>query len=228
MNQLVRILFGHEQAVFTNGRFGFDVRPSAVILVLILLLAGVFIYFIYLRPRVRLSKGTTAALIALRAGLLLLMVTLLLRPVVVVSSVIPRSSYVAMVIDDSVSMKLRDVPGGATRQESVKQALLNTGPDSFLNQLEKKFKTNLYGFAGGVARLKDGNDLYAEGRTSDLAGALDETIKRSSGMPLWSSRPMALRTCHAISLRLYESCARVIFPCSRSASAIRHGRWTQS
>jgi uncharacterized membrane protein len=184
MSQLVRFLFGHEQAVFTNGRFGFDVRPSAVILILILLLAGVFIYFIYLRPRVRLSKGTTVTLIALRATLLLLMVTLLLRPVVVVSSVIPRSSYVAMVIDDSVSMKLHDVPGGATRLDSIKQALLNTGPDSFLNRLERKFKTNLYGFSGGLARLKDGNDLYGEGRTSDLAGALDETIKRSSGMPL--------------------------------------------
>ena len=112
------------------------------------------------------------------------MVVLLLRPVVVVSSVIPRSSYVAMVVDDSVSMKLQDVPGGATRLDTVKQALLNTGPDSFLNQLEKKFKTNLYGFSGGLTRLKDGNDLYGEGRTSDLAGALDETIKRSSGMPL--------------------------------------------
>jgi uncharacterized membrane protein len=184
MNQLVRFLFGHEQAVFTNGRFGFDVRPGAVILVLIVLLAAAFIYFIYLRPRVRLSKGTTAALIALRATLLTVMVVLLLRPVVVVSSVVPRSSYVAMVVDDSVSMKLRDVPGSATRLETVKQALLNTGPDSFLNQLEKKFKTNLYGFSGALTRLKDGNDLYGEGRTSDLAGALDETIKRSSGMPL--------------------------------------------
>ena len=184
MNQLVRFLFGHEQAVFTNGRFGFDVRPGAVILILIVLLAAAFIYFIYVRPRVRLSKGTTAALIALRAALLAVMVVLLLRPVVVVSSVIPRSSYVAMVVDDSVSMKLQDAPGGATRLDTVKQALLNSGPDSFLNQLEKKFKTNLYGFSGGLTRLKDGNDLYGEGRTSDLAGALDETIKRSSGMPL--------------------------------------------
>src|SRR5678815_4074923 len=157
MNSLVRFLFGHEQAVFTNGRFGFDVRPSAIILILLVLLAGVFIYFVYLRPRVRLSKGTTVTLIALRATLLLLMVTLLLRPVVVVSSVIPRSSYVAMVIDDSVSMKLRDAPDGATRLDSVRQALLNTTPgqDSFLNRLEKKFKTNLYGFSGGLARLKD-------------------------------------------------------------------------
>src|ERR1700741_1553276 len=186
MNSLVRFLFGHEQAVFTNGRFGFDVRPGAVILVLLVLLAGVFIYFIYLRPRVRLAKKTTVTLIALRATLLILMVTLLLRPVVVVSSVIPRSRYVAMVVDDSVSMKLRDVPGGASRLDSGKQALLTTTPgrESFLNRLEKKFKTNLYGFSGSLSRLKDGNDLYAEGRTSDLAGALDETLKRSSGMPL--------------------------------------------
>lgn len=186
MNQLVRFLFGHEQAVFTNGRFGFDVRPGAVILVLIALLAGAFIYFIYVRPRIRLSTRTTATLIALRATLLAVMIVLLLRPVVVVSSVIPRSSYVAMVVDDSVSMKLNDVAGGATRLDSVKQALLNNvaGQESFLTRLEKKFKTNLYGFSSGLTRLKDGNDLYGEGRTSDLAGALDETIKRSSGMPL--------------------------------------------
>ena len=90
MDTLVRFLFGHEQAVFTNGRFGFDVRPNALLLVLIFLFAAAFVYFIYLRPRIRLSKGTTATLVALRAGLLAFMIVLLLRPVVVVSSVIPR------------------------------------------------------------------------------------------------------------------------------------------
>jgi uncharacterized membrane protein len=81
-------------------------------------------------------------------------------------------------------MKLHDAGGGATRLDTVKQALLNTGPNTFLNRLEQKFKTSLYGFSGALARLKDGNDLEGEGRTSDLSGALDETIKRSSGMPL--------------------------------------------
>src|SRR5688572_2826709 len=186
MDAMVRFLFGHEQAVFTNGRFGFDVRPGALLLVLIFLLAAAFIYFIYLRPRIRLSKRTTATLIALRAALLTMMIILLLRPVVVVSSVIPRSSYVSVLVDDSLSMKLSDIAGGATRLDTVKQALLNTsaGQASFLNRLEQKFKTNLYGFSGGLARLKDTNDLYGEGRTSDLSGALEETIKRSSGMPL--------------------------------------------
>jgi uncharacterized membrane protein len=184
MDKVVRFLFGHEQAVFTNGRFGFDVRPSALLLVVIFLLAAVFIYFIYLRPRIRLPTRTTATLIALRATLLMLMIVLLLRPVVVVSSVIPRSSYVALVVDDSLSMKLHDAAGGAMRLDTVKQALLNTGPNSFLSRLEQKFKTNLYGFSSALSRLKDANDLYGEGRTSDLSGALDETIKRSSGMPL--------------------------------------------
>ena len=186
MDTLVRFLFGHEQAVFTNGRFGFDVRPGALLLVLIFILAAAFVYFIYLRPRIRLAKRTTAMLVALRAALLAMMVVLLLRPVVVVSSVIPRSSYVAILVDDSLSMKLHDVPDGATRLDTVKQALLNTNPGqtSFLNRLDQKFKTNLYGFSGGLSRLKDGNDLFGEGRTSDLAGALEETIKRSSGTPL--------------------------------------------
>jgi uncharacterized membrane protein len=186
MNQLVRFFFGHERAVFANGRFGFDVRPGILVLVLISLVFGTFIYFIYFRPRMRLTKGTTVALVALRAGLFTLMLLLLLRPVVVVSSVIPRSSYVAVVIDDSQSMKLRDGAGEASRLDTVKQALLNETPGkrSFLDRLEEKFKTNLYGFSGGLSRLKDGNDLNAEGRSSDLAGALDETVKRSSGMPL--------------------------------------------
>src|SRR5690349_5134453 len=184
MDTLVRFLFGHEQAVFTNGRFGFDVRPGALLLILIFLLAAAFIYFIYLRPRIRLPKRTTATLITLRATLLTVMILLLLRPVVVVSSAIPRTSYVALVVDDSLSMKLHDAANGATRLDTVMQSLLNTGPNTFLNKLEQKFKTNLYGFSGALTRLKDANDLEGEGRTSDLSGALDETIKRSSGMPL--------------------------------------------
>ena len=186
MNQILRFLFGHEQAVFTNGRFGFDVRPGALLLIAISLLVGAFIYFVYVRPRTRLTKGTTATLVALRAALLTLMIVLLLRPVVVVSSVIPRSSYVALAVDDSLSMTLKDMPGGLSRMEATKQTLLtpNSGQPSFLSRLDEKFKTNLYGFSGTLARLKDGNDLFGQGRSSDLAGALAETIKRSSGMPL--------------------------------------------
>ena len=183
MNQLVRFFFGHEQAVFTNGRFGFGLRPNALLLILIAVAVGGFIYYIYIRRRVRVPKRTAAVLMALRATLLVLIVMLLMRPIVVVSSVIPRSSYVSLVVDDSLSMKLNDMPNGLNRLDSTKQALF-AGDNPFVRRLEEKFKTNLYGFSGSLTRLKDANDLYGEGRSSDLAGALNETIKRSSGMPL--------------------------------------------
>lgn len=187
MKQLVRFLFGHEQAVFTNGLLGFDVHPRPLLLLLIALLFGVFVYWVYIRPRARLAKRTTAALVALRAALLILMALLLLRPVIVVSSAVPRSSYVAVVIDDSLSMNLKDMPGGASRLDAVKHTLLTpqgSGQSSFLTRLEEKFKTNLYEFSGTLLNLKSGDDLYGEGRSSDLSGALDETVRRSAGMPL--------------------------------------------
>jgi uncharacterized membrane protein len=187
MGSLARLLFGHERAVFTNGQFGFDLRPRPVILVLIALLLGVFIYFAYIRPRFRMAKHISVVLALLRTTLIALLVFMLFRPVVMVSSVIPRSSYVTLTIDDSLSMKLQDTPGRATRLESVKQALLtpqSSGQSSFVTRLEEKFKTNLYGFSGELVSLKDGDSLSGDGRTTDLVGALDEIAKRSSGMPL--------------------------------------------
>jgi uncharacterized membrane protein len=187
MGSLARFLFGHEQAVFTNGQFGFDLRPRAWIVILIALCLAVFIYVVYIRPRWRMSKRMTVVLALLRTTLMALLLFMLLRPVLVVSSAIPRSSYVALAIDDSLSMTLVDTPGRVTRLESVKQALLtprSSSQTSFINRLEEKFRTNLYGFSGELVGVKDGDNLFGEGLTTDLVGALNEIAKRSSGTPL--------------------------------------------
>ena len=187
MGSLARLLFGHERAVFTNGQFGFDVRPRIWLLILLAILVGVFIYFVYVRPRLRVNRRMTVVLATLRTALIALVIFMLLQPVVVVSSVVPRSSYVALAIDDSLSMKLQDTPGRATRLDYARQMLLSppaSGKSSFISRLEEKFKTNLYGFSGQVVGVSDGNKLYGEGRTTDVTGALDEIAKRSSGMPL--------------------------------------------
>ena len=187
MGSLARLLFGHERAVFTNGQFGFDVRPRVWLLILLAILVGVFIYFVYVRPRLRVGRRMTVVLATLRTALIALVIFMLLKPVVVVSSVVPRSSYVALAIDDSLSMKLQDTPARATRLDYAKQMLLSppaSGKSSFISRLEEKFKTNLYGFSGEVVGVSDGNTLYGEGRTTDVTGALDEIAKRSSGMPL--------------------------------------------
>jgi uncharacterized membrane protein len=186
MGSIARLLFGHERAVFTNGQFGFDVRPRLWLILLFAILLSIFIYFVYVRPRLRVSRHTTVLLATLRTALIVLVVFMLLKPVVVVSSVVPRSSYIALAIDDSLSMKLLDTPDRSTRLDYAKRMLLApaAGKNSFLANLDDKFKTNLYGFSGDVTSAVDGSTLYGEGRTTDVAGALDEIAKRSSGMPL--------------------------------------------
>jgi len=187
MGALARLLFGHERAVFSNGQFSFDVRPRVWLILLGAILLSLFIYYVYVRPRLRVSRRTTVILASLRAALIVLVAFMLLKPVVVVSSVVPRSSYVALAIDDSLSMKLQDTPARATRLDYAKQMLLaptSSGKPSFIASLEEKFKTNLYGFSGDVTGVADGTTLFGEGHTTDITGALDEIAKRSSGMPL--------------------------------------------
>lgn len=183
MDQLVRLLSGHERAVFTNGQFGFEVRPNPALLICGALLFGAFIYFVYLRPRTRLPTSTLIGLIAIRTMLFALFMFLLLRPVIVVPSVVPRSSYVAILADDSSSMQLADSSDGRRRLAAMKDALF-APESSFMTRLQERFKTDLYGFSSELTKLKDGDELHGEGTSSDLGGAIQEAVRRGTGRPL--------------------------------------------
>jgi uncharacterized membrane protein len=184
MDQLWQFFFKHKWAAFAKGQFGFINRPSFVFIVILLLLAGALIYFLYLRPGApsrRLTSPWQGGLVALRVGLFALIAILLMRPVMVVPSVIPKSSYVAFVADDSRSMQLNDEQG-RTRIQAVKD-LLNPNT-SFSRGIEAKYKTAFYGFSSATAKIKDPNELKAEGKSTDLAGAFQEVVKDSTGIPL--------------------------------------------
>jgi len=183
MDQLVQFFFKHERAVFTNGEFGLDARPSFIVAVSGVLVIGVVVYLVYARPRGRLKTSAVSGLIAIRVALLALLALLLLRPVIVVSSVVPRSSYVAILADDSRSMQLSDEADGRSRLDAVKQRLL--APEgSFLRRLEDKFKTNMYAFSGEVTKLRDARGLFGEGASTDITGAVEDVVKNSVGEPL--------------------------------------------
>ncbi len=179
----MQLFTGHERAVFVNGRFGFDVRPHPLVILAFALLLLAFVYFVYVRPRPRVSKGRLAGLVALRAGLFALIAFLLLQPVVVVPSVVPRSTSVSLLIDDSRSMQMADAGGGRTRLEAVKGALF-AADGELLPRLQEKFRTDLYGFSGELQKVSGGDELYGEGAASDPAGALTKAARRAAGVPL--------------------------------------------
>jgi uncharacterized membrane protein len=177
MDQLIQFFFKHKWATFSKGTLAFANRPSWLWIALIGIILALLVYFLYIRPGYRINSGSKWGLIALRTSLLALLTVMLMRPVVVVPSVIPKSTGVAVLTDDSRSMRLTD-ENGRTRLEAAQELLKSGG--SFARGLDEKFKVSLYGFSTTAARIKDPGELKAEGAATDLVGAFRETIKDST------------------------------------------------
>ncbi|MEJ7709602.1 MAG: vWA domain-containing protein [Pyrinomonadaceae bacterium] len=188
MDQLMRFLFKHERAVFTKGQFAFDTHAPVILLATISLLVLALVYYIYIHPRAKLSPKTLTSLVALRILFFAFFIFLLLRPVMIVSSIVPRSTDVAVLVDDSQSMLLPDEQEAAaaasqTRLEAVKNKLFSE-TSSIWKSLNQKFQAKLYGFSEESSELISSDALAATGARTDIATALESTVKRSTGRPL--------------------------------------------
>ena len=97
MDQLIQFFFKHKWSIFAKGQFGFANRPSWLLLALGAAAVRLIVYFLYVRPGYRINSKSKFGLIGLRAALLALLLILLMRPVVVVLSIIPAS--VAVIVE---------------------------------------------------------------------------------------------------------------------------------
>jgi uncharacterized membrane protein len=181
MDQLVQFFFKHKWSTFARGQFGFANRPSWLLIAIIAIAFGLIVYFVYIRPGYRINSKAKIGLIALRASLLALLFILLMRPVVVVPSIIPKSTSLALLADDSRSMQLAD-ENGRSRIDAAKEILSNNS--QFIRGLDEKFKAGLYGFSTNAAKIKDAGELKAEGPATDIVNALREGVKDSSAAAL--------------------------------------------
>jgi uncharacterized membrane protein len=181
LEQVVSFLFNHRQALFSKSQFAFGARPSILLLIAIIVSLGLLLYFLYSTPAVRLPLRWRIALISLRCLLVAAIVLFVMRPVIVVPSVIPQSSYVAVLMDDSSSMKLPD-ESNATRLDAVKQ--LMAANSHFYSQLAEKFKLRNYKFAASADRIQNASELSADGTETNLTLALDQASRESAGLPM--------------------------------------------
>jgi uncharacterized membrane protein len=181
LEQVVSFLFKYRPALFSKSQFGFGARPSTFIVIAVVACAGLLIYFLYFRTSLRVSPGWRAALISLRTVLLALIFFVLMRPVIVAPSVVPGSSYVAVLMDDSSSMRLAGESSG-TRLDAVKRIMSPGSP--FLAGLSEKFKVRAYKFSARAERVGDATELAGEGERTDLASALEQAVRDGAGLPL--------------------------------------------
>jgi uncharacterized membrane protein len=181
LEQVVSFLFKYNAALFSKSQFGFGARPPVLIIIALAALIAALLYFLYATPKLALPSRWRAALIAIRLALLAVILLCIMRPVIVVPSVLPQSSYVAVLMDDSSSMKLAG-DGSGSRLDAVKQ-LMSDG-SKFYGALADKFKLREFKFTASPERINDANELTGEGEQTNLAGAIDQSSREVAGLPL--------------------------------------------
>lgn len=169
--------------IFRQGDFYFGIRLPGLILFLIFVGLIVGSIWAYRTTRGRTHRGFRGFLIFLRILALCGLAFCLLKPFVTVYQTSPDDSYLAVLLDESKSMQVTDSVNQESRLSSANN-LLFAPEDGILNSLNEKFKTRLFSFAGTPKRMVPAALTEANGETTDIPAALNETLESLQGVPL--------------------------------------------
>ena len=163
MDQLIQLFFKHKWSIFAKGQFGFASRPSWIWIALGVAALGLLVYFLYVRPGYRIDSKSKFGLVALRASFLALLLIMLMRPVVVVPSILPKSASVAVIgpLADSGWDQIGTWGGmgngkdSVTALQAIRDAVSKTTKVNYAVGLENCMSTNTAGFDEAVKAAKD-------------------------------------------------------------------------
>ncbi len=179
-------LFKYPPRAFARGDFVIaPVLPVVVLLVgATLVVALVVVTHASLRT---LGIRDRAILASLRIATILLVIACLMRPGMVIASAVPQRNVLAILYDDSRSMRIGDADMGPTagsvkRLDAMQGAFSDSG--SLIRGLGEKFALRQFRFSGAAAPVRGSREVLAGGTRSDLAQALDDVREDLSGMPL--------------------------------------------
>lgn len=179
MKALFEFLFKFKPIVFQKGEW---VLAGLSTPWLLAAMAGLTLIFVvlqwrFLSQRASLVAGRRALLLGLRGAVLLLLLFVLLRPSLLVSSVMPRQTVLGVLYDDSLSMDIRDDGQGAPSRIEQLQAVVRPG-SRLVNGLQAKFRTQFYRFADQAERVdpfvgvRVPQDASERGRATTLENGL--------------------------------------------------------
>src|SRR5437867_5842765 len=161
LESIFRFLFIYPPVAYARGHFTL-LSPWPRLLLALAITAGLAFLALQLRRRFGPLSRSTALIWALQSALLALLLLLLWRPALVVTTASPRQNIAAILLDDSASMKLENRP----RIERVKEVFGSASP--ILRRLGEKFQVPLYRFADGAARIPSTAALSGAGMTTRL------------------------------------------------------------
>ena len=117
---LFELLFKYRPVMFEQGEVALRAAGLGYLLSFMVAIAAVITVRTYRQVRGNSKSVDRLVLSVFRVGALALLVFCLLRPVLIISSVVPQENFLGVLIDTSKSMQISDTDGVA-RSEFVSQ-----------------------------------------------------------------------------------------------------------
>ncbi len=173
MTSIFEFLFKYRPIVYQKGTLVLHpLWPSYVTWILVAA-ALASPYWIYLKTSAAVPLSRRLILSGLRSLALLIVLAIFLQPMLILHSVIPQKSFVAVAYDTSKSMEIRDGAEGQSRSEIAKHLLRPAG-NALVEELAKKFKVRYFRFADAAERVSEYDDPIRHGNLTDLERTLDQ------------------------------------------------------
>jgi uncharacterized membrane protein len=106
----------------------------------------------------------------------------LARPVLVIAESVAQRNIVAILVDDSRSMGIADLPGGRPRSSAV-SSLVGTVDSSLLEALQSRYQTRVYRVSA-AGRVGDADAIAYTGARTRLLASMLRVQDELSGAPL--------------------------------------------
>jgi uncharacterized membrane protein len=179
---LFQLLFKYRPVVFSHGSFALGTPWPWLLVLALVVAASVPAVLLYSRTRGRLDRRDRLVLSALRVGALGILAFCLLRPMLVIATVVPQENFLGVLLDDSRSMQVADRDGEARRAYVTHEFGSPQAP--LVAALADRFKLRFFRFSDIARRLGDSTELAFDGRRTDLGRALDAARRELGGVPL--------------------------------------------
>jgi uncharacterized membrane protein len=181
MDSFIEALFKYRPVVFERGDFVLA-APRPMLIMVAIVAIGLALGWAYRRARGKSTPRDRLLLTAVRAAIVVLAGFALLRPTLSLSTAVPQKNTVAILIDDSRSMRIADADGRPRAE--VAQHLLG-GRDSVLARaLADRFQLRYFRFSSGADPVPDGRAMTFAGGRTHLGPALDRARQELSTVPL--------------------------------------------
>ena len=164
-----------------EGTFSFALGISPWLFGLAVLAIFTGVWLTYLKTTRPISPPWKAFFVVTRSSVLVLLLFCLLRPVITTIQTSPQETYLGILIDDSQSMSIADLPGGQSRRDGVKEVLFDGG---LVEELSDSFQIRTFRFDKGTQRIAGAGDLLQAGTASSIDQALNYVNDQLSGLRL--------------------------------------------